>query len=89
MLNGDLLKLFRMGAMTRISHFVCQGKYLYPAHDLKYAEVFIFLLFFFLLLLFQDYYYFFSTTRYFWKYEPLFMLFTENILIFTFYIFSS
>lgn len=64
MLNGDLLKLFRMGAMTRISHFVCQGKYLYPAHDLKYAEVFIFLPF---VLLFQDLFFFFSTTRYFWK----------------------
>lgn len=56
MLNGDLLKLFRMGAMTRISHFVCQGKYLYPAHDLKYAEVFIFLPF---VLLFQDLFFFF------------------------------
>lgn len=41
MLNGDLLKLFRLRTMTRISHFVCLGKQLYHAHDLKCAEVFI------------------------------------------------
>lgn len=42
MLNGDLLKLFRIRTMARISHFVCLGKQLYHTHDLKGVEVFIF-----------------------------------------------
>lgn len=64
MLNGDLLKLFRVRTIARISHFFCLGNQLYHTHDLKCAEVFIFLhggFFFFKI------YMFFSTTCYFWK----------------------
>lgn len=42
MLNGDLLKLLRVRTMARNSHFVCLGNQLYHTHDLKCAEVFIF-----------------------------------------------
>lgn len=41
MRNGDLLKLFRLGTMTRTSHFACLRKQPSHAHDLKCAEAFI------------------------------------------------
>lgn len=80
MLNGDLLKLLRVRTMARNSHFVCLGNQLYHTHDLKCAEVFIFVqgvIFFFKI------YMFLSTTFYFWKCESGFMLLTENIFILT------
>lgn len=80
MLNGDLLKLFRIRTMARISHFVCLGKQFYHTHDLKCVEVFTFCIrsYFFVKI-----YMFFSTTYYFWKCESVFMLLTENILVLT------
>lgn len=42
MLSADLLKLFRIRIMARISHFVCLKNQLYHTYDLKCAEMFIF-----------------------------------------------
>lgn len=47
MLNSDLLKLFRLRTMTRISHFICLGKQLYYAYDLNVLNYLFFLHLFF------------------------------------------
>lgn len=73
MLNDDLLKLFRIRTIARISHFVCLGNQLYHTHDLKCAEVFIFLQG---VIFFQDLYIFLHHMLLL----EMFILLTENIL---------
>lgn len=79
MLNSDLLKLFRLRTMTRISHFICLGKQLYYAYDLNVLNYLFFLHLFFPR-------FFFSTTCYFWKCESLFMVLTSIFLFLLIYI---